>query len=316
MKCFRRLVLCVFALAIFAPGLAAQLPDQSFEMTTTPDSATVGDTVTIHFRLRMGERDLLFDTIPVPVGQRHDGVEIFSIGRLTRDSNRVFQGEAKVAFYRPGKQEVPPFGVAFARVVAAIERAVLRTAPASLEIVSTLPAGDQPLKDIRPLVQTPAPRWPWIAIPVIAALTFWLTRKIRARRPRIVESATAPSAAGPSPLDQALQQLERIEREGWAARGELPRHYEAVANVVRDYLVVAEATPARELTTRELIGALAHRGDRTDLTACRQFLEDADQVKFAAASRPTDAAGQFLGSARQLLGGWHSRHNGNGHAAG
>jgi hypothetical protein len=284
-------------------------------MTTTPDSATVGDTVTIHFRLRLGERDLLFDTIPVPLGQRHDGVQILSIGRLTRDTSRVFHGEAKVAFYRPGKQEVPGFGVGFARVVAAIEHAVLGTQPAVIEIIPTLPAGDQPLKDIRPLARTPAPRWPWIVVPLVLAVAYWSMRKRRARQPAAAVAAGARVAPGPTPLETALRQLERIEREGWAAQGELTRHYEAVANVVRDYLVVAEATPARELTTRELIGTLARRGERDDLASCRQFLEDADQVKFAAAARPTEAAGQYLGSARELLTGWPTHHNGNGHAA-
>ncbi|HTO73727.1 MAG TPA: hypothetical protein VMJ30_07905 [Gemmatimonadales bacterium] len=316
MRIDRSLLAAVLATALSAPPLVAQMSDQSFEMTTTPDSATVGDTVTIHFRLRLSERDLLFDTIPVPLGQRHDGVQIFSIGRLTRDSNRVFHGEAKVAFYRPGKQEVPGFGVGFARVVAAVEHAVLGTQPASIEIIPTLPAGDQPLKDIRPLVRTPPPRWPWIVIPLIAAALYWSARRFR-RRPRFVgQPAPAAIVAGPTALEEALVRLDQIEREGWAARGELPRHYEAVANVVRDYIVIAEAAPARELTTRELMAALSRRARNPSLGDCRRFLEDADEVKFAAAARASDAAGRYLDTARDLLSAWPSHHNGNGHAAG
>lgn len=301
--------------AIGARPVAAQMSDQSFEITTTPDSATVGDTVTLHFRLRVSERDLLFDTIPVPVGPRLRGVQILSIGRLTRDANRVFVGEAKVAFYRPGKQEVPPFGVAFARVVAAVERAVLSTQPAWVEIVPTLPPGDQPLKDIRPLERSPAPRWPWIAVPLALGLGALMRRRFRRRRPVGMTAAPVPVTPGRDALREALDRLSLIEREGWAARGELPRHYEAVANVVRDYLVHTEATPARELTTTELMAALARRRQSpASIEQCRRVLADADQVKFAAIRPGAGAAESFLGAARDLIAAWPAHQNGNGHA--
>ena len=206
-----RLGLLLLLAGAAARPLAAQMSDQSFEITTTPDSATVGDTVTLHLRLRLSERDLLFDTIPVPVGPRLRGVQILSIGRLERGPDRVFNGEARVAFFRPGRQEVPAFGIAFARVVAAVERAVLSSQPAWVEIVSTLPPGDQPLKDIRPLEQSPTPRWPWVAGPAAAVLAYWLLRRVRRRRR--VSVAVSPAAASTSrnPLQDALDQLDEIE---------------------------------------------------------------------------------------------------------
>jgi hypothetical protein len=303
--------------ALLTRPAAAQMSDQSFEITTSPDSATVGDTVTLHFRLRVSERDLLFDTIPVPVGARLRGVQILSIGRLTRDTNRVFIGDAKVAFYRPGKQEVPSFGVAFARVVAAVERAVLSTQPAWVEIVPTLPPGDQPLKDIRPLERSPSPRWPWVVFPLGVMFAMWALRIYRRRRPAAMIARPVQVAPRHDALQEALDRLTVIEREGWAARGDLPRHYEAVANVVRDYLVVAEATPARELTSSELIAALTRRRQSSsDLEPCRRVLADADQVKFAAARPDLAAAEGYLGAARDLIAAWPAHQNGNGHAAG
>jgi hypothetical protein len=315
----RRLILAVLVLlAGLAPGpLAAQLSDQSFEISVTPDSATIGDTVTLHLRLRLSERDLLFDTIPVPVGPRLRGAQILSIGRLERGPDRVFNGEAKVAFYRPGRQEVPQFGIAFARVVAAIERAVLSSQPAWVEITPTLPPGDQALRDIRPLERSPAPRWPWVVIPLAFAMVVWALRAHPRRRPTAPIAGPVRVAPKPDALQEALDRLTLIEQEGWAAMGELPRHYEAVANVVRDYLVVAEETPARELTTSELMAALTRRRQSSSaLEQCRQVLLDADQVKFAAARPGTAAADGYLGAARQLIAGWPAHQNGNGHAAG
>ena len=46
--------------------VAAQVSNQSFQVTPEVDRATVGDLVTLRFRVRLDERDLLFDTIPQP----------------------------------------------------------------------------------------------------------------------------------------------------------------------------------------------------------------------------------------------------------
>lgn len=307
--------LLIAALAV--RPLAAQMSDQSFEITATPDSATVGDTVTLHLRLRLSERDMLFDTIPVPLGPRLPGEQILSIGRLARGPDRVFVGEAKVAFFRPGRQEVPSFGIAFARVIAAVERAVLSSQPTWIEITPTLPPGDQPLKDIKPIEPTPAPRWPWALIPVLALVGLWFRRRLQRRRPASTLPASAPGPMARDSLHEALDRLRTIEQELAPSDEALALRYEAVANVVRDYLAEAERTPARELTTTELLRALGGRNQKQPaLDRCRRVLAEADQVKFAAARPDAGAAGEHLAAARELITQWPSHQNGARHAAG
>lgn len=311
------LLVPLIALSMTARPLLAQLEGQSFEVTSTPDSVTVGDTVVLHLRLHMHERDMLFDTIPQPVGARDPAIQFLSIERMTRDTTRAWNGIVKVAYFRPGMQALPQFGVAFARVVAGIERAVLMSERGTITIRTTLPPGDQPLKDIRPLAHTPSPLWPWLVVPLLLFLGAATFRRVRRRRQAVVpriERAPVPVA---DPLADALARLAAIEAAGWAAQGEAGRHYEAVANVVRDYLGQIERTPARELTSSELLRELRIRETPNGaLARCRTVLIEADAVKFAAVVPDGDAASGFLAGARSLVAEWPSRHQEESNAAG
>ncbi len=306
----------LLTLATVRPA-AAQMSDQSFEVTSQPESVTVGDTVTLHLRLRLSERDLLFDTLPVPVGPRDRGVQILSISRLTRGKDRAWSGEAKVAYFRPGKQALPNFGVAFARVVAGVERAVFSSENGTIEIIPTLPAGDQPLKDIKPIEHSPAPVWPWLITPLVVLAAALAARRIR--RPRLTPEIEVPAEPHPvhDPVGSALDRLRAIEAEHWLEQGQLARHYEAVANVVRDYLAEAERTPARELTSTELMRQLRQRSAPSEaLARCRRVLGEADAVKFAAVLPGATESIEYLIAARNLISEWPAGRNGDTHAAG
>ena len=312
-----RITAILLPLAFAAAPALAQLPGQSFEVHADSGPVTVGDPVTLHLRLRLDDRDLLFDTIPVPAVSRLRGARLLSVGRLVRDKDRIYQGQAQVAFYRPGHQAAPTFSVTFMRAVKGVQRGVLASDTAWVEVTPVLPAGDQPLKDLRPLEESPAPRWPWLVVPVAAMLAFRLLR----RRPRRQSAAAAtPSGSRVEDSDarqQALDRLRAIEQEQWPSRGETARHYEAVADAVRDFLARVEQTPARTLTTAELLRALALR-DRTkpDLDNCRRLLAEADLVKFAALRPGQEPAQALLGSARELLVHWPVHQNGGPGATG
>jgi hypothetical protein len=307
---------------LMATGLGArpawaQMYEQFFEITVTPDSATVGDTVVLQFRMRLSERDLLVDTTPALVGPRLREVQILSIDPLVRGKDGAWQGTAKALFFRTGHQEVPRFGITFTRIVAGIYKAVLTSAPASVEIRSTLPPGDQPLRDIRPLAEPPPPRWPWLAVPAVVGLALWLRRRARHRPAPALPAPAALPPEGGSALEDALDRLAAIEREQWPSHGQVDRHYEEVANVVRDFVARLEHLPARELTTSELLRALAggarpHPG----VDRCHHLLAEADLVKFAATRPGSGAAGDLLIASRELLVQWPIHQNGAGHAAG
>jgi hypothetical protein len=299
-----------------AAPLAAQLPGQSFEVTPLRDSATIGDTVTLRLRVRLTERDRLVDSLPTLIGPPLRGARLLSVELLTRQPDRTYTGIARVAYYRPGRQYLPQFGVAFARVIQSISRAVIPSEPGSIEIVATLPPGEQPLKDIRPLQRQRGPRWPWLVAPVLGLGLFWTIAR-RRRRPapeRAAVSFPIAEPERPDPLQVAVDRLRDIESQQWPARGDTDHHYQAVADVIRDYLAEARQIAAREMTTSQLRRALsAAIPDGAARERWGRFLEQADLVKFAAARPGIAAAGEYLESARTLLAEWAARHtNGDG----
>src|SRR6187551_2077001 len=114
------LALCALLLSLASsllpPSAQAQVvSNQAFEITSGTAHQTVGDTVILNFRVRLDERDLLFDTVPRPIGAVPQGVRILAVEKLERTPDRIFHGHARLAFYRPGHQPVPTFGLPFMR---------------------------------------------------------------------------------------------------------------------------------------------------------------------------------------------------------
>ncbi|MGE5125791.1 MAG: hypothetical protein ACM3PV_05845 [Betaproteobacteria bacterium] len=304
--------LCALAAAPAAPA-AAQDPDwaiQRFEMTPEPARATLGDSITVRFRIHLTERDLLSDSVPRPVAALPEGVRVLEVAPLRKAGTRALDGRARLAFYRVGRRAIPAFGVPFVRIVSG-QRGVLVSDSAFVDIDSVAPPGNPSLKDIKDIERQHGPDPRLVAGMAAAALLGGLVvQRRRARRrtgpPAPLEPAGA-EAVVLGPYEAALARLTQIERERWPVRREVDRHYAAVADVLRRYLEEAHAIPALERTTTELAWALppalAEGGLRE---RCAALLADADLVKFARC-RPEEAdAARLLRAARDLLGAWRA----------
>jgi hypothetical protein len=292
-------------------GVAAQAHTASFQVTPEETRATVGDSVTLRFRVRLDERDLLLDTVPRPIGPVPDGVRVLSVEKMHRTADRIFHGGARLAFYRPGRQAAPVFGVPFMRIVEGVRQATLASDSSFINVIPVLPPGNPALKDIQELEPRSAPPWGALAAAILLVVTLLLILR-RLRRsdtpepvlPRAHEPDRIPGA---DPFIIALEALSRIEREQWPAHAETARHYEAVVDVLRDYLESAEALPARERTTAEVVWALPPHLSQTGLRErFHQLLNEADSVKFARARPSVPAARRFLEQCRSLLTHWHA----------
>ena len=304
-------LLATLAVAFALPRtLAAQLHGQHWDVTPEAVRATVGDPVTLVFRLRLDERDLLFDTVPKPAGSTPDWVRILSVEKLQRQPDRIFTGRARVAFYRPGRQAVPVFELPFMRSVKGLSRGTLSSDSASVEIVPLVTdPSSATLRDIKEPMKAPGPDPLEVLLGLSAlAAAGWLAWRARRRGPA-AESATPPIAASPpperpEPYEIALDRLAAVEAERWGAQ-DVARHYEAVADALRDYLEAAEALPARERTTAELLWSLPPRLSAGPLRRQHESLfDEADLVKFARRRPDPASAAAFLGRARTLLAAW------------
>jgi hypothetical protein len=305
------LVLLGAPLPIAVPRpLAAQVSGQHWEVIPETDSARVGDTVTIRFRLHLDERDLLYDTIPKPAENTPDWVRVLQVDKLQRDANRIFVGRARVAFYRTGRQALPIFELPFMRSVKGLSRGTLPSDSASVEIVPLI--ADPTSATLRDIREPPPPRGPGLLVLAggVAALlvTGWIAWRLRRRETAAAAVSSEPVETAPptasDPYEIALARLGEIERERWGAR-DVSRHYEAVTDALRDYLE-AQGVPARERTTSELRwllppglppGGARHRFE--------EVFGDADLVKFAQWRPNPGTAAAFLASARELLAAWH-----------
>jgi hypothetical protein len=288
---------------------AAQHQGQIWEVVPDTARATVGDPVTIRFRLRLDDRDLLFDTVPRPVDPLPEEVRLLSVEKLVRQPDRIFLGQARLAFYRPGRQAVPVFSLPFMRAVKGIEHGVVLSDSAYVEIAPVLDAGNPSLRDIRELARSPLPGPLWWSVVVgLVAAVLWLVRRRRRARPAPPTVVAPPSEPlpEPDPYAIAMAQLAETERADWTSHGEVARHYEAVTDALRDYLESAESLPARERTTSELLWALPpHLVERGLRRRCEEMLDEADLVKFARVRPGAAAAAAFLQRARELLTRWH-----------
>ena len=175
--------------------------------------ATVGDTITVNFRVRLDERDLLFDTVPRPAVTPPDWVRVFSVDKLERQPDRIFLGRARIAFYRPGLQQVPIFQLPFMRSVKGLSRGTFLSDSAAVEIVPVLQAGaSATLRDIKEPVADARPE------PAGAA-----ARSRRARRRRLAGLAHAACTGAPSRRSHRLRgqraRCRRPTRTRWRSPG-------------------------------------------------------------------------------------------------
>lgn len=281
---------------------------QTFEVQPDTGRITVGDPVGLRLVLRQYEGDALLETVPHPETSLADGLRLLSVDSMRRVADRLLEAHARIAFYRPGPQTVPAFAIDFRRG-AVILHGTMRSEPVPIEIAPVLTiGGGATLHDIKERSETPGLD-PGLVAGLAAALlgAAWALRR-HGRRAPVRLPVSAGVDLGPPPpdaFDVALARLVEIEQAGWSAGGDVARHYQAIADALRDYLVAAERIPARERTTTEVLGALPlHLSAGPLRRAHESVFGEADLVKFARRRPDAATATAFLDRARELLGDW------------
>jgi hypothetical protein len=286
---------------------AAPLRAQTFEVFPDSGRITVGDVVSLRLRIHLALRDAFRSRIPAIDGTLPAGMRIVGVDSFVRVRDTIYESRMRVVFLRPGKQTVPPIS-AFYRSNLIVQHGVRLSDPVTVDVTPLLPPGNPSLRDIRELEPGPAlGPLPWIIAALLAA-ALWVLRGLFGRGPSSEEPDTSALDPDPplGPYEIALARLTTIDREGWALRGQVARHYEAVADVLREYLEATGHCPARRCTTSELIWALPPalaEPDRRERT--REVLDAADLVKFALVRPGAADAARTSRSARALLEEWH-----------
>lgn len=282
--------------------VALPLAGQSLEVKPARTQATLGDPIVLDITVRLRPGMELIDEAPRTLVPPPRGTRILRSDTLQPAGNGTYRGKAVVAFYRLGPQPVPTLSLLYRKAAGEPPDTLLHL-PVSVEIVSTLEAGNPRLKDIKPLQPLGGPIWlQTIGLLAAVALGFaWLWR--RGRRRAALRAAPVAPLAGP--FDAAIARLAELQAAAEASGNGVVPLYAAVADVVRDCLRTVGAVPHPGLTTRELgerlppwLGAGGRRGQ------CEAVLSEADLVKFAKVRPDLRAATEHVARTRTLLEGF------------
>jgi hypothetical protein len=207
-----------------------------------------------------------------------------------------------------GRQAIPPILIEYVDRRAGQRAAPpdmdayeLLTEPLEFEVQSVIPRQAKadlkpPLGKLDPLVPPPPRRWPWLvgllAI-VIAASPFTLRAFLAWRR----------RARRRSAYEIARGRLERLLAQPRPAGEQIDAFYVELSGIVRRYLEDRFELRAPELTTEEFLVAVGQSPDLSHdhQTLLREFLRQADLVKFARIQPSSEDVEQSINAARRFL---------------
>jgi hypothetical protein len=269
-----------------------------------PDSAGLGDPVVLRIEAVLpkgaraqlpGDADSLGAWKRLRAGEvvkRADG----SYERWTRD--------VTVAAYRLGA--VGPESLRVRAVGARGESLRIACRAPRLRIGGSIrdgePVDPSRARDIRGVVATGIPLWPWLVggALLLAAGGFLGARILdRRRRRRAVE---VPVMAGPTPEEEFERAISLLLASGILEQGLYREFYYEVSRAVRLYLERLHGLPLLESTSTEVMerigGKLATSDERA---ALREWLAEGDLVKYARMERLQAEAHLYLDRSRELV---------------
>lgn len=169
------------------------------------------------------------------------------------------------------------------------------------EIQSVLPS--ETTLELKPAMEALDPNptarsssWPWfllIGLAVLAAIPFLIKAFLAAQRQRRRRSA----------YDVAKSRLRTILKAPRKTQDQVERFYVALSSVIRQYIEDRFDMRAPDLTTEEFLASI---GESPDFTAehqglLREFLKQADLVKFARAEPSSDETQRAIEKAERFL---------------
>ena len=273
-----------------AGSAAAQMTPDDIALTVDADSITVGDIFTITLSVNHPEdHHVIFPDVPAEWGE-FEALETRPVPTiLNGDGTLTSALEIDAVLFERGTHATPALSVAVRRPDGNVINYPAR--PIEVVVETTLAQGANALSDIKPQAEVPVPGMSAGELGGVAGLTtltvvgavggltalsmvgalFWR----RNMAPRLLRQAFTP-------LERALESLDRIERQDLPASASYTEHYTLIANCLRTFLLRQFRISASTLTTERLAVVL----DRTPVSPTNardlvDILTEADLVKFA-----------------------------------
>jgi len=262
--------------------------------------ARAGIEVTLPQRLDLGKLEVI---------DRDDGDKN---GRDLGDGRRSYKFVLGIAAYEVGTLEVPPIELSYLTPRGDVR--TIKTEPLEVTIKG-LVADEEPKAEVQPIKPPRSAmvedkrviavlKWGGVGLGVALALFLvWRLARRFARRRSAAVLAAGPVGPTRPPDEIAMEKLRALREAGGFSAHEYRPFYFAVAEVVRAYLGARYRFDSLELTTHELLAALATRAPHLcepggDLV---RFLADTDLVKFAKTGSSDASALAALDAAQALV---------------
>jgi hypothetical protein len=272
--------------------------------------------------IMLGARFTLFVTAVYDAGVEVNLREPFDLGpelEVTRrvsddhvrpDGKHERDWQIEVYAWELGDLQVPPVAVTF---TVAGRAGQVQTGPVPLHVSGVLGDVDDPKlmrADAPPVALTSrAWLWIWIGGSVLAAILVVVIAVWRARRRRRKVDELVAGASGHIPVrridttgERALERLLEIERSGVLdVDDSRKRGYAEMVDVIRDYLGHRYRVATLDLTTAELVRALARVAPAGERTLVETWLERCDVVKYGGSRARVEDAMRVLADAKALV---------------
>ena len=285
---------------------------QSGPVTATveldPSKPVIGDTVTLTITV-VAEKDV--EMLMPEFGEALDQYSIvdFVPRESINDSGQTVASQ-KYRLQPPssGKQAIPPILIEYVDrrdgrrpAPEGLDAYELLTERIDFEVKSVIPKDAKadlkpPMGKLEPKAQEPPVRWPWVVVVLVLlaaaspfAIRAWMNWQRLARRR--------------SAYDIARSRLVKLLSRQRPSADQVDEFYVELSSIVRRYLEDRFEMRAPELTTEEFLTSVGQSPDliMDHQALLREFLRQADLVKFAGVQPSDEGIEQSIGAARRFL---------------
>lgn len=208
-----------------------------------------------------------------------------------------------LTIFDTGSYTIPPVNVAIQPPDTSEDPIVFASDSIEIRILSLVPADEQELKDIKPLMELPT-SFPWlwagfIALLLVIGILLWLVyRKRQTKSP----PEMTPEERRQSAHERAYEKLDRIQSAEYPKHGAMKEHFSEISQTIRGYFEDRYFINALEMTTSEVMISLPSEKISDSIKRrVEHLLSISDLVKFAKYNASDSEAQQTLSDAYLIV---------------
>ncbi len=270
-------------LFVFAPQRCAASDQIRISAALDTTEYLIGDYIPVRIEVAHSPDIIVFPPDPGEKAGKLEVIELIQFEPARAGEEIIDNFTLNLAAYDTGNFTIPPLTINYH---SRGDTVISSIAADSLFLTVKFAGGDtlSGIHDIKPPANLPrefADYLPYIillALLAVAALTYWRWKRRKLRPREIEESAVAAEFI--DPYRRAMKRLTELEAAAPWKKGFVKEYYSEATEIFREYIEGEFEIPALEMTTEELLDEISVN-NIVDLHRAKEYLQDADLVKFA-----------------------------------